>query len=115
MELENTFEVQAPPEQVWEYLLDLERVTPCMPGAELQELPDERSWKGKVSVKLGAVSLSYAATAVIDERDDEARSVVLEVRPRHHQADRGQRSDRPRDVAPAHAVQQRRRVGLHAG
>ena len=77
MELENTFEVQAPPEQVWEYLLDLERVTPCMPGAELQELPDERSWKGKVSVKLGAVGLSYAATALIDERDDEVRSVVL--------------------------------------
>jgi uncharacterized protein len=77
LELENTFEVPAPPERVWEYLLDLERVTPCMPGAELTELPDERSWKGKMNVKLGAVSLSYAATVVIDERDDEARRVAL--------------------------------------
>ena len=77
MKLENAFEVPAPPERVWDFLLDLERVTPCMPGAELTELPDERTWKGKVNVKLGAVSLSYAATVVIDEKDEQSRSVVL--------------------------------------
>lgn len=77
MELENEFEVPAPPERVWSYLLDLEQVTPCMPGAELTELPDERTWKGKVTVKLGAVTVSYAATVVIEERDDEAHRVVM--------------------------------------
>lgn len=77
MELENSFEVPAPPEQVWEFMLDLERVTPCMPGAELEELVDERTWKGSVTVKLGAVKLSYASTVVIEERDDAARRVVL--------------------------------------
>jgi len=77
VELENAFEVQAPPEHVWDFLLDLERVTPCMPGAELTELPDDRTWKGKVTVKLGAVSLSYAATVVIDEKDEQGRSVVM--------------------------------------
>jgi carbon monoxide dehydrogenase subunit G len=77
MELDNSFDVPAPPERVWEFLLDLERVTPCMPGAELDELVDERTWKGSVTVKLGAVKLSYASTVVIEERDDAQRRVVM--------------------------------------
>jgi carbon monoxide dehydrogenase subunit G len=77
MELENSFEVPAPPERVWEFLLDLERVTPCMPGAELDQLVDERTWKGSVTVKLGAVKLAYASTVVVEERDDAQRRVVL--------------------------------------
>jgi uncharacterized protein len=77
LDLENSFEVTAPPERVWDFMLDLERVTPCMPGAELEDLPDQRTWKGKVKVKLGAVSLSYAATAVIEEQDEQARTVVI--------------------------------------
>ncbi|HEX6115764.1 MAG TPA: SRPBCC family protein [Solirubrobacterales bacterium] len=82
MELENSFEVGAPRDRVWDFLLDLERVTPCIPGAELDELPDERTWKGKVTVKLGAVSLSYAATAVIEQRDEESGRVVIEAQGR---------------------------------
>jgi len=77
MEFENAFEVGAPPEHVWDFLLDLERVTPCMPGAELTELPDERTWKGKVTVKLGAVSLSYAATVVVEEQDEQRGTARL--------------------------------------
>jgi uncharacterized protein len=78
VELEDAFEVAAPPERVWDFMLDLEQVTPCMPGAELTELPDPRTWKGKVKIKLGAVSLAYAATAVIAEQDEQARRVVIE-------------------------------------
>ena len=77
MQLENSFEVPAPPERVWEFLLDLEQVTPCMPGAELEELVDDRTWKGSVTIKLGAVKLSYASTVVIEERDDTAHRVVM--------------------------------------
>ncbi len=77
MKLTNSFEVDAPPERVWDFLLDLERVTPCMPGAELSDLPDERTWKGKVNIKLGAVTLSYAANVVIDEKDEASHTVTL--------------------------------------
>jgi carbon monoxide dehydrogenase subunit G len=78
VKLEDTFEVSAAPERVWDFMLDLEQVTPCMPGAELTELPDPRTWKGKVKIKLGAVSLAYAATAVIAEQDEQARKVVID-------------------------------------
>lgn len=70
MKLENTFEVPAPPEQVWSFLLDVEKIAPCMPGAELTEVVDENNWKGKVTVKLGPVSLAFSGTATLTERDD---------------------------------------------
>ena len=77
MQLEHTFEVLAPPEQVWAYLLDVERVAPCMPGAELTEVVDETTWKGTVTVTLGPVKLTYKGKVVMQERDDEAHRVVL--------------------------------------
>ncbi len=77
MEIENEFTVPAPIDHVWDYLLDVERVAPCMPGAELTEVIDDHSWKGKVNMKLGPVSLSFAGTVTMQERDDEAKRVVL--------------------------------------
>lgn len=77
MLIENEFEVPAPVDRLWAYLLDVERVAPCMPGAELTEVVDERTWKGKVNVKFGPVSLSFAGTVTMEERDDAAHRVVL--------------------------------------
>ena len=77
MLLENEFEVTAPVEQVWPYLLDVERVAGCMPGAELTDTVDDGSWKGKVTVKLGPVGLSFAGTVTMTERDDAEHRVVL--------------------------------------
>ncbi len=79
MRIESSVDVSAPPEKVWAYLLDLERVTPCMPGAVLEEMVDERTWKGKMTVKVGPVSLTFATTVVIESRDDDARAVTLQV------------------------------------
>jgi carbon monoxide dehydrogenase subunit G len=53
-----------------------------MPGAELEELVDESTWKGKISVKLGAIALTYATTVVVDERDDAKHVVVLRAKAR---------------------------------
>ena len=77
MELKNSFEVPAPPDRAWAFLLDVERVAPCMPGAELTEVVDERTWKGRVNLRLGPVSMSFAGTVVMQEKDEEARRVVL--------------------------------------
>jgi len=75
--IENEFSVPAPVDQVWAYLLDVERIAPCMPGAELTETVDDHTWKGKVLMKLGPVSLSFAGTVAMTERDDDAHRAVL--------------------------------------
>jgi carbon monoxide dehydrogenase subunit G len=77
MLIENAFTVNAPREQLWAYLLDVERIAPCMPGAELTETVDDTTWKGKVNVKFGPVSMSFAGTVVMEERDDAAHRVKL--------------------------------------
>lgn len=77
MLIENEFTVTAPVDELWRYLLDVERIAPCMPGAELTEVVDENTWKGKVNMKFGPVSLSFAGTVAMKERDDDAHRVSL--------------------------------------
>lgn len=77
MQIENEFTVPAPIDEVWSHLLDVERVAPCMPGAELTESVDETTWKGKVNMRLGPVSLSFAGVVTMEDRDDAAHRVVL--------------------------------------
>ena len=77
MLIENEFTVKAPTDLLWNYLLDVEKIAPCMPGAELTEVIDDRNWKGKLNAKFGPVSLSFAGTVTMEERDDTAHRVVL--------------------------------------
>jgi carbon monoxide dehydrogenase subunit G len=70
MEFDNAFEVPLPPGPAWAVLMDIERVAPCMPGATLTEKVDDRGYKGKVGVRLGPVSLSFAGVAKFEEIDD---------------------------------------------
>ena len=69
MEFENSFDVPLPPEQAWPLLLDVRRIVPCMPGAELTEAVDSTTFKGKVAVRLGPVALSFAGTVKFIEID----------------------------------------------
>ena len=77
MLIENTFTVTAPPDDLWDYLLDVEKIAPCMPGAELTETVDDTHWKGKLNMKFGPVSMSFAGEVKMAERDDVAKRVVL--------------------------------------
>ncbi len=77
MLIENEFTVAADPGFLWQYLLDVERIAPCMPGAELTEVVDDTNWKGKLNAKFGPVSLSFAGTVTMEERDDAAHRVTL--------------------------------------
>ena len=76
MELEHSFTVPVPEDQAWDVLLDVERVAPCMPGATLDSV-DGDEIKGKIKVKLGPVSMTYAGTARFTDRDRDAGVVVL--------------------------------------
>ena len=77
MLIENAFTVAKPLDHVWDYLLDVHKVAPCMPGAELTETIDDRNWKGKLTMKFGPVSMSFAGSVTLEERDDTAHRVVL--------------------------------------
>ena len=71
MRIDNSFEVPLPPAEAWKVLLDIERIAPCMPGAQLTEIVDERTYKGKVSVRLGPVALTFAGHVQFEDIDDD--------------------------------------------
>jgi carbon monoxide dehydrogenase subunit G len=74
MEFDNTFEVPLPPAQAWKLLLDIERIAPCMPGAELTEVVSKNIYKGKIGVRLGPVALTFAGVVKLEDIDDSAHT-----------------------------------------
>ena len=70
MEFDNAFEVPLPVEDAWKVLMDIRRIAPCMPGAELTDVIDDRTYKGKIGVRLGPVALTFAGTVKFEEIDD---------------------------------------------
>jgi hypothetical protein len=70
MEFDNSFEVPLPPAQTWPVLMDIKRLAPCMPGAELTEVVDDTTYKGKISVRLGPVALTFAGLVKFEEIDN---------------------------------------------
>jgi uncharacterized protein len=74
MEFDNSFDVPLPPARAWAVLMDIPRIAPCMPGAELSEVIDAQNYKGKIAVRLGPVALAFAGRVEIDSIDDANRS-----------------------------------------
>jgi uncharacterized protein len=70
MEFDNTFEVPLPVDDAWKVLMDIRRVAPCMPGAELTDVVDDRTYKGRINVRLGPVALTFAGTVKFEDIDD---------------------------------------------
>lgn len=77
MLIQDSFTVRTPVDHLWAFIQDVERIAPCMPGAELTEVVDDRTWKGKVLVKFGPVQMSFSGTVVMEERDDVAHRAKL--------------------------------------
>jgi uncharacterized protein len=77
MEFDNSFDVPLPPDQAWKTLMDIESIAPCMPGAELTEIVDDKTFKGKVSVRLGPVALTFQGTASFENVDDAAHTASV--------------------------------------
>ncbi|MDP9070752.1 MAG: SRPBCC family protein [Actinomycetota bacterium] len=76
MELTDRFELDVPVERAWAVLVDLERVAPCVPGAELHDV-DGDDYRGVVRVRTGPLTTRYRGTASLVEKDQAARRIVL--------------------------------------
>jgi carbon monoxide dehydrogenase subunit G len=77
VEFDNEFEVPVPVDQAWDILMDIERIAPCVPGAELIEVVDDKTYKGKISVKLGPVALTFNGKTTFEELDAANHSAKL--------------------------------------
>jgi carbon monoxide dehydrogenase subunit G len=74
MQFSNSFNVSLPPADAWRMLMNIPAIAPSMPGAELTEVVDPETYKGKVAVRMGPVVLAFAGTAKFEERDDTAHT-----------------------------------------
>ncbi len=101
-QLNNEFTVNRPIDEAWPIITDVEKIAPCLPGAELQEIAEDAErgevYRGVVKVKLGAISTQFKGDAYFVERDDANYRVVLKGKGR----DTGGRGNASADIT-AHA------------
>ena len=77
MKLEQSFTVAAPVEKVWDMLVDVERVAPCLPGAEITGQGPDGSYEGNFTVKLGPTTASYRGSLRMDSLDEASRTATM--------------------------------------
>ena len=77
MELDHSFTVPVPPDQAWDVLLDVQKIAPCMPGAQVDSVEGD-DVAGRMKVKVGPVSLTYKGMASFKDRDAAERSILVE-------------------------------------
>ena len=77
MKLEHSFDVEAPLDRVWTRLIDIEKVAPCLPGAEITESSEEGVYEGNFTLKLGPTTAAYAGKLQLTEVDDANHRVTM--------------------------------------
>jgi len=75
--LNNSFSIDQPIDRVWRFLSDPHKVAPCLPGAELQEAVDEKTFRGAIKIKLGPFSSQFKGEVVIEQKDDAAHEIRM--------------------------------------
>jgi carbon monoxide dehydrogenase subunit G len=109
VKLEHSFEVKAPLERVWQALVDVERVAPCLPGAEITEAGEDGSYRGNFTVKLGPTTAAYRGELAMEEVDEQAHRCVM----RASGSDkRGQGSAKATIVSAMHQEGERTKVDV---
>src|SRR4029450_9402801 len=80
MKFENQFDVDAPLDQVWNTVLDVERVAPTVPGAQVLERSGDDAYKGAIKARVGPMSMTSRGEVEITERDEAAHRAVMKAR-----------------------------------
>jgi carbon monoxide dehydrogenase subunit G len=79
VKLEQSFSVAAPLDAVWDALIDVERVAPCLPGAEITEATEDGTYHGNFSVRLGPTTAAYRGQLKVEEADVATHRTVMRV------------------------------------
>src|SRR5262249_27430747 len=77
LEIVKTFEVNAAPDAVWSFLIDLPRVARCLPGAAIGDKLDEKTSSGTMTIKVGPVSSTYRGKVVFERLDPASRTAEI--------------------------------------
>jgi carbon monoxide dehydrogenase subunit G len=76
MQIEDSFRVEVPVDEAWRVLMDIERIAPCMPGAQLQEVEGDE-YRGVVKVKVGPITAQYKGSAKLESVDDATHTAII--------------------------------------
>jgi carbon monoxide dehydrogenase subunit G len=101
MKLEQSFEVAAPLERVWEALIDVQRVAPCLPGASVTGKNDDGSYNGEFKVKIGPTSAAYSGKLNMETVDVEGHSATMQASGTDRRGQGGAKATIVSSVAPA--------------
>jgi carbon monoxide dehydrogenase subunit G len=101
MKLEQSFEVQAPLEQVWQALIDVERVAPCLPGAEVTGRNDDGTYNGSFKVKIGPTAAAYSGKLAMQEVDESAHRATMDANGTDRRGQGGAKATIVSSVEPA--------------
>ena len=78
LKINNAFSVPVPIADAWVVLTNIQEIVPCMPGAELVEVIDEVTYRGKVTTRLGPVTMTFSGTAKFEEIDEQRANALKE-------------------------------------
>ena len=78
MKLEQSFEVAAPIDQVWEALIDVERVAPCLPGASVTGRNEDGTYAGALTIKIGPTTAAYAGKLEMENVDESSHVATMQ-------------------------------------
>jgi carbon monoxide dehydrogenase subunit G len=101
MIIQSSFTVAAPPDDVYRLMLDVEKVAPCIPGAQVTGRRDDGSYDADVKVKLGPVSMTYRGTVAVEEHDDAERTARLRAKANEARGQGTAQAAMTMSVAPA--------------
>jgi hypothetical protein len=77
MQITTEFTVAAPIDRVWPYMLNVEKVAQCAPGAQLTGVIDDRTYEGKIGVQLGPIHVNYKGKVHIEEIDEQSHRIRM--------------------------------------
>lgn len=77
IELEEAFQISAPIDEVWKFLMDPDRMIPCLPGASVTEILSDKQFIGTVKLKIGAITAKYDGTITYTTADQASYTCVM--------------------------------------